>query len=170
MAVDLKQALHNWNGKSAQDIGDIYSARCQQDDFMPEVVSLMADLSLQRGATWLLKHALASGFTLKDDLSREIFGLLTALADWQSRLHLLQSLPSLPIPVADKQRLELFLRACLSDSNKFVRAWAYNGFYLLACAYPEYREEVRQFFQLAMQDEPASVKARLRNIQREMDW
>jgi hypothetical protein len=58
----------------------------------------------------------------------------------------------------------LFLRTCLADENKFVRAWAYNGFYLLSQQYPEYQQETEQFFAMAMRDEAASVKARIRNI------
>ena len=58
----------------------------------------------------------------------------------------------------------MFLRNCLVDNNKFVRAWAYNGFYELAVQYPEYEKETKQFFEMAMRDEAPSVKSRIRNI------
>jgi len=57
--------------------------------------------------------------------------------------------------------VEIFLRVCLLDNNKFVRAWAYKGFYELAVQYPK---ETRQFFEMAMRDEAPSVKSRIRNI------
>lgn len=58
----------------------------------------------------------------------------------------------------------MFLRNCLISDNKFVRAWAYNGFYELALQYPAYKTEVKKFLDMAMKDEAASVKARVRNI------
>ena len=51
-----------------------------------------------------------------------------------------------------------------SRQEKFVRAWAYNGFYLLAVQHGEYEAEARQLLTMALRDEPASVKARVRNV------
>ena len=70
--------------------------------------------------------------------------------------------------IAENQTEKLYyhLRHCLSDTNKFVRAWSYNGLAELAKQYPQYRGEVKQLFELAQNDdsEAASVKARIRNI------
>jgi hypothetical protein len=63
-----------------------------------------------------------------------------------------------------RSELERFVRIKLSDPNKFVRAWAYKGFYELAKAFPEYQTEASQFFEMAMRDEPASVKTRVGKI------
>jgi len=60
--------------------------------------------------------------------------------------------------------VEAFLKKCLVDDNKFIRAWAYNGFYELSVQYPEHKDETKQFFEMAMRDEAPSVKSRIRNI------
>ena len=78
--------------------------------------------------------------------------------------HILQCLPYLAIPKKDKDKVQRFLRKCLVEDNKFLRAWAYNGFYELAVQYPEHVEETKQFFEMAMRDEAPSVKARIRNM------
>ena len=52
------------------------------------------------------------------------------------------------------------------ENNKLVRAWAYNGFYEISRQYPEYKEETKKLFAMAMKDEAPSVKARIRNIMR----
>ncbi len=52
----------------------------------------------------------------------------------------------------------------LTDHNKFVRAWSYNGFFELSRQHSEYLDETKQFFQMTMRDEAPSVKARIRNI------
>jgi hypothetical protein len=70
----------------------------------------------------------------------------------------------MPISKNEIKTVEAFLRVSLTDSNKFIRAWAYNGFYEMAIQYPEYKNETKQFFEMAMRDEAASVKARIRNI------
>jgi hypothetical protein len=70
----------------------------------------------------------------------------------------------MPIGDADRIEVETFLRQTLNDSNKFVRAWSYNGFYQLARHFPQYREEAEAIFEMALRDEAASVKARVRNI------
>jgi len=56
------------------------------------------------------------------------------------------------------------------SENKFVRSWAYNGFYGLSRQYPEYIQETKQFFEVAMKDEAPSVKARIRNVTKNSLW
>ncbi len=68
----------------------------------------------------------------------------------------------LPIPLQSVKYVEAFARDCLCDNNKFVRAWAYNAFYLLSRQYPVYRDEAEQFLKMGLADEPASVQARIR--------
>ena len=60
------------------------------------------------------------------------------------------------------------MRHNLTATNKFVRAWSYNGLYELARRDPVYLPEVEQIFELALRDEAPSVKARIRNLQKEM--
>ncbi len=79
-------------------------------------------------------------------------------------MHALQCLPFLTIDQSEKKLVETFLRITLSGQNKFVRAWSYNGFYELARQYPEYQAETKILFEMAMNDEAASVKARVRNL------
>ncbi len=70
----------------------------------------------------------------------------------------------MPIRAGRKKRLEAFLRECLEDRNKFVRAWAYGGFHQLAVEHAEYRGEAVQLFEKALDEEAASVKARVRKV------
>ncbi len=160
----IKRAIAQWDGKSVNDIGDIY--HCYHDDplFVPTIIDLLANVSLQKGATWLLKRHLENKNRLTDAEIAEIYDRLKIMAQLESRLHILQCLPFIPVMKSRKKKVESFLRACLLDNNKFVRAWAYNGFYELAVQYPEYKKETRQFFEMAMRDEAPSVKSRIRNI------
>jgi hypothetical protein len=133
------------------------------------LIKLMSS-PVQNGASRLLKMHLESGGETTLTESEQLFQLLTYLSNWESKLHLLQLIQYVPISPASKPEVEGFLRDSLVDENNFVRAWAYDGFYRIASQYPEYREEVRKFFQLAHRDEAPSVLARLRQILKKDDW
>lgn len=161
---DLPGAIQSWDQKSSSDIQDVYQSFCGLADFSDALLSLLAVENCQRGATWLLKHYLEQGGILSEAEVMAFYQRFDDLAQWEARLHCLQSMPYLPLPENARSQLELFIRENLVDENKFVRAWSYNGFYLLARSFPDLRKEAEEFFDLAMRDEAASVKARIRNI------
>ena len=162
--MDIQTDIKQWDGKSAKDIGDIYQRYCNAASFSSIIIGMIDNESLQKGATWLLKHHLEQKRQLTTKEIHTVFNTLTKLEPWESKLQILQSLPYLPVQKRDKKKVEVFLRKCLVETNKFVRAWAYNGFYELAVQYPEYQQETQLFLEMAMRDEAPSVKARIRNI------
>jgi len=162
--MSLKREILRWNGKSVDELREIYTRHHDTARLFSRIITLIAHPSTQKGATKLLKLHLQSGQKLKPSEVVKLCQQLRLLKHWQSRLHALQCLSSIPIPIAEKSRVEAFLRTCLIEDTKFVRAWAYSGFYELASQYPEYRKEVEQFFRLALKDEVGSVQARIRNV------
>ncbi|WP_298862440.1 hypothetical protein [uncultured Gimesia sp.] len=168
--MSLQQEIAVWNGKSVEDLEEIYERHGSETGVGVELVLLLKEPALQRGVSWLLKRYLEEGkggALSTDDLNR-VFESLSDLEEWESKLHLLQSLPFLTIGKRNVKRVESFLRGCVESENKFVRAWAYNGFYELALQHPKYQTEVDQILGHAMQDEAASVKARIRNIRKDL--
>ncbi len=162
--MTLEKQLIAWDGKSTDVISAIYASQIDNDTFISEVITLIEHSCYEKGATWLLKHHLESGGTLQIVDINSLYQGFADLQGWEARLHALQSMPYMPITKPMKTIVEMFVRHGLTDSNKFVRAWAYNGFYELALQYPEYQAEALQFFNMALKDEAASVKARVRNI------
>lgn len=162
--MDLQSAIAQWNGKSADDITAIYNELCAHPNFIQQVIQLISDSDSQKGVTWLLKHWFDEKNSLESKQVEQIYQQLPKLNHWESKLHILQSIPYMPITQQQKNAVEAFLRITLTDSNKFVRAWSYNGFHQLAMQHKEYTDEVKSFFEMAMKDEAASVKARIRNI------
>lgn len=162
--MSIEQEIAAWDGKSADEIREIYASYSAQPDFADTVIRLIHRVPAQRGATWLLKAWLESGNSLEKGQVREVYSLLPALEHWETKLHVLQCIPFMPIEAGVSENVDAFLRAAVTDSNKFVRAWSYNGFYELATQFPEYRAEVEERLASAMEDEAASVKARIRNI------
>ncbi len=165
--MSIKSEITAWNGKSVNDIGAIYSRYHQRNNFANEVISYLSHAELQKGATWLLKKYLESGGYIAPGEVKNIYSFLSKLECWESKLHVLQSIPFMPISKTDKKKVEGFLRECLMDNNKFIRAWAYNGFNELSIQYNEYRQETEQFFEMAMRDEAPSVRSRIKNIMKQ---
>ncbi|MCW8932626.1 MAG: hypothetical protein OQL19_20625 [Gammaproteobacteria bacterium] len=144
--MTLKHDLENWDGKSSIDIEEIHRKYSQNSFFIQELLLLIKIIPLQKGASWILKKYLEAGGKLKKKEQSKIIGLLNDFEHWESKLHLLQCFPYLLISKNEVKMVETFLRNCLSDSNKFLRAWSYNGFYELSSQYPEYQQETKQFF------------------------
>jgi len=164
--MSLQREIRNWDGKTVDALQTIYERHGSDPGFGAELVQMLKSPDSQVGASWLIKRYLEAGCVLKSVEVRSVFQRLSHLEDWQSKLHLLQCLPYLSIDKSHVKYLEPFLRACLDEKNKFVRAWAYNGFYELALQHPSYQIEVDQLLEQAMQDEAPSVKARIRNIRK----
>jgi len=162
--MSIKQEIISWDGKSSRDITAIYNRHSNENSFSSKLIEFSQQAELQKGATWLIKHHLECGWKIQSKEIATIYKHLPKLEHWETKLHILQCIPYMPINKTAKKYVEFFLRKCLSDNNKFVRAWTYNGFYLLSLQHSEYQQETQQLFELAMTDEAASVKARIRNI------
>jgi hypothetical protein len=167
-AITLEDEIRNWDGKSKEAIAAVYQRYFGEKNFVGELIAFIDnDEALQNGATWLLKHHCENGGTFKAADSKLLFSKARHLGSWPGRLHFLQLMPYMPVKHAAPADLASFLSECLTDKNKFVRAWAYNGFHLLAQEYAEYQVESKQLIEQAMENEAASVRARIRNILRE---
>jgi hypothetical protein len=127
-----------------------------------DVISLLDRAGHTCAVTWLLKHHLQQGNTITDDAARALYLVLPELLDWESRLHILQMMPMLPVPTDLGGHVEANLRDGITHPNKFVRAWSYSGMYDLAKIRPELTDDVRGLFEMALRDEPPSVSARVR--------
>lgn len=158
----LSTQLRQWDGKSTQQIRQIYANHWDNADFLPELIDLLKETATQEGASWCIKHYLEKSGIITAEAINHILTRLETLESWQSQLHILQCLPYWQIPDESKLTLERFLRSGLIHNNKFVRAWSYGGFYQLSQQYPEYEKEAQEFIEMAMRDEAASVKARIR--------
>lgn len=161
--MHIEQEIASWDGKSAVDIKAIYDAHNAESNFADTIVALTFTETCGKGASWLLKTWLEAGNELEQPQIEKIYGSLDQLKPWEAKLHVLQSIPFMPIAETVCSNLYAFLRITLTDSNKFVRAWSYNGLYELSRQHSKYIDETKEYFEMAMRDEVPSVKARIRN-------
>ena len=162
--LNIKEIIKDWNGRSVGDMEEVYRMYYGEPTFISQLLGCLNDSSYHVGATWLMKHHFTEGHTLTAGEVKKIYRAAMKMNHWMSKLLILQSVPYMPIGKADVKYVEPFVRACLKDENKMVRAWAYNGFYELAVQYPSYQKEARELLKEGMKDEAGSVIARIRNI------
>lgn len=162
--MNFQHEIETWDGKTVAALDDLFARYGRETEFVATLIAYLEQPILQVGASWLIKKVAESDRAIPPNEVHAIYALLPQLEAWQTKLHILQSIPFLPISDNQKSAVEAFLRACLLDKNKFVRAWAYNGFYELARQHTDYHDEMMALFDRALHEEAASVKARIRNL------
>ena len=162
--MDLAQHIKQWDGQSVSDLHDIYRQHSHSEQFFQQITSLCVNKDCELGATWLLKHHVECTGELDIKGFQTVLLHLPKFKQWQAQLHILQILNKSNITASARPVLEPFLRYGLSDANKLIRTWCFNGMYELAIKYPELQQEVLSLLTMAVQDEPASVKARIRKL------
>ena len=170
--IDLKQALSEFDGKHTDRLESLAEHLDPDAATIRKLYTLAGrdEPQFQVGATWILKRLLEQGAPFSRSQSRRCIDLLMGTSHWEARLHLLQMLAELDIAEAQCPGLRLALVRGLEDKNKLVRAWSYNGLAVLATQYPEFRAEVTRLLDAGQQDPAASVRARIRNVQKSADW
>jgi hypothetical protein len=133
-------------------------------------VTLSADQEqkIQTGATWLLKRLAENHHQFNPQHLIALFGSLSELTHWISKLHVCQMLHYVAIPEDSARNVASFLERNLWDDNKFLRAWSYSGFYELARQHQNYFDYAMEQLELGEADHAASVKARIRKIRKAM--
>ena len=166
--MSLSVMIRTWTGPSTERLEAAYTRFGGDADFISQLIGCMDDPSMERAATWLLKHHLEQvGSSCSVQESAGLYRRAPKLAHWESRLHVLQSMRFVPVPARQARAAERFLDACLAEDNKFVRAWAYSGYYELAAVHDRYREETLAMLEDAIaHEEAASVRARVRKLLR----
>jgi hypothetical protein len=162
----LDTLLNEFDGKNIERLVRISEAWRPDTKLLQHLVqfSETADAHAQVGATWLLKRYQEAGAQFPESLVARLLEVMAAVERWESRLHLLQMLPGLPIPNSCARQLRQLLLAWTQDRNLFVRSWAYSGLHRLASIYPKYRREIIPLLDRAETEEGASVRARLRQL------
>lgn len=162
--MGVEHDLKAWNGKSADDIREIYQQHRDAPGFEAEILELLRHGKLQAGATWLLKRHVVQAGGMAVDHAEMLYRSLDGLQDWEAKLHVLQCMAYVPVPESSKRDVRTFLLRGTENDRTFVRAWSYSGLHELAAQYPEYREETRRLLARAVQCESPSVKARIRKV------
>lgn len=149
---------------STDSLQKVYACHQSQSAFIDALLQLLERPEHQDNASWLIKYHTEQAGGLSLSQQQRFYQLWPVLLSWQSQLHCLQIMEVNPVPESLDVTLMPLLKHWLQGKNKFVRAWSYNGMYLLAKQSPAYTEEVKTYLQRGLTDEAPSVKARLKKL------
>ena len=164
--MDIARMLLSYDGKQVAPFRAVAEAVQEMPgQAIPQLLDLAAgeEPALQVGATWVIKHLAERGEAPTGGLAARAIDLLGLLQAPDAVLHLLQTLPYMEIPADRTVALRRRLGRLTGSRHAFVRAWAYNGFGVLAAGNPTLLTEVEERFEAATERETAAVKARIRH-------
>lgn len=165
MNSELNSKLKLWDGVHTEYLTELYGVNSLSLDFFENLVAICVnEQDLQKTATWLIKHHYDNGQKLPGFLTERLLTSCKTVENWEAKLHLLQLLPYFKLTNKSIIITEDFTRKCLEDNNKFVKAWAYNGLYVLTKYIPELTTELEFICQRAMETESAAIKSRVKKI------
>ena len=165
MISELISKLSQWDGIHIEFLKELYNLHSSNVDFFENLVLICTlEQNLQKTATWLIKHHYDNGKNLTNHNSENLLNCCLKIENWEAKLHILQLVPFFPISNNSYVILEDFIRKCLIDKNKFVRAWAFSGLYELTKFNPLLKSELELMCQNAMKTETAAIKSRVKKI------
>ena len=165
MNMSLIDKLKSWDGVHVSYLTELYNSFSSSTEFFKNVINICKNNpELHIPATWLVKHHYDQGNSLPYLLTEEYLKECANFNVWEAKLHLLQVFPHFNLSDNSVVLMEDFVRDCLTDKKKFVKAWAYNGLFALTKYNPELVTEVEFICNKAMQTESAAIKAKVRKI------
>lgn len=170
--MSIAARLEQFDGKHVAVLACLSELIQPTPETIRELVAMAdnQDAKMQTAATWLLKRFQDRGRTFDESEQLDLMVMLGRVTHWEARLHLLQMLSGWTVPNDRARPLVNILRELLTDDNKFVRAWAYNGLTEVAAQHPSYRGAVNELLSHAAEREAPAVKARIRNIRKRARW
>lgn len=168
----LTQALFDFDGKSTAPMERFAAAYSADARLVADLCDFAGgdDRNVQAAATWLLKRFGVTGAQLSPSQSETLLSLLIQETGWLSRIHVLQMMDALIVPLSLAAPLMSALAAQATGANTFIRAWSVHGAATLADQHPEFRDRALDLLAAAEQDEAASVRARIRRTRQAFDW
>jgi len=170
--MNLIDELGKFDGKRTAPLDKVAQQILHRKGIVNELIAFAQsnDIKIQSAATWLLKNLNEQSHLFSEVQTVNLIGLLSNLNNWDAKLHVLQILPSLTIPSQQFDPLQRNLKENTRSENKLLRAWSFNGLAVLADQHSSLRTEVNGILSSAQNDEAASVRARIRQISKSLDW
>lgn len=169
--MSIRDELEAYDGKHTDVLEGILSRHRSTNSFVGSLVPLVAeeDQKLQTAATRRLNTLAENDVQFRLEHLLALFGSLSELTHWISKLHVCQMLQYVAIPDESARNVVWFLERNLWDENGFLRAWSYNGFYELASQHRKYIPYAMEQLDRGEADQAGSVRARIRNIRKALN-
>ena len=169
---DVRAALLAFDGKHTAPLETFVRHLDVSPGLIDELLDYAAtdDDPIPAAATWVLRRIAEAGAMWTAAQRTEFVRCLDHASSWETRLHLLQTIPLLRFTRAQAGKLIPILRTCLEDRRAFVRTWSYQAFAAIGDDHDGFRDDVHEIIAIGERETAASVRARIRHIRAEHDW
>jgi len=168
----LRSILENFDGKEIASLQVLKSGWTLDSRTLEALLTIMEneDDRQQIGASWIVLNYPELHSYFGEPERARLMEILASQVHWQVTLHILQFLPFLNLSCAEYREAHPILIELADHQRPFVRAWSYNALYLAADKNEELRPSVSPLLRAALNDEKASVRARIRNAAGRSTW
>lgn len=171
VADRIEVQLASFDGKATEALEAILLRLEYSPELGDELLELVSSeqIHLSIGSTWLLEALLEEGNRLDLKQAARLGRSLEAIDDDWARLHVCQSMRFLDVPSRNTGQFARFLDRCFETEHKFLRAWALDGWWRLARQHERYLGRALEVLARGEAEEVASVRARARQLRREIE-
>ena len=172
MQAELFEHLLQYDRKDTAILKVLGSTFASDPDYADALVELSSSEHPQVacGATWLLKAFVETGGSLSPSQTRDLISSLEQIAEWDAQLHVCQSVAKLTIPAVSADTLYAWLEKLINHERPFVRAWSIDAFCRLADQHNSFLPNAEKALKRSADDPAASVRARVRNLQKSFPY
>jgi hypothetical protein len=164
MNEKIIRAIEGYDGKHTNSLVNASLLSPTKNDISALISALDTDKKFEEAGSWILKAWAENGYQYSENQIHSWFIKTEGLEHWGATLHFCQALESITVPKSLEPELFSFLLHKTNSDNKLVRAWSYNGLFVIAKQNNSLMPNAIKYIKKGKNDEAASVRARVRII------
>lgn len=166
----IDRAIAGFDGRHVASLESVSSRLQASPAVLRDLVAkcLSGNEAAQVAASWILRRLLERGAVPPPGTLDRLIAGMGRIEGWETRLHLAQSFQWLAPNEAQALTAARVLADWYGSEKSFVRAWACDAIWRLGLRHGGLEAEARRIAALAEADPAASVRARARNLPREL--
>jgi hypothetical protein len=167
----LLEILANGKRNQMDDLDEVLQLALKHEAVVADLVELSAyeRANVAVRAVWVIRKIAETNPALLAKSKRHLFAKLVQSPHWEVKAELCHIIPALALKPTETKQAIKFFESCQNEASKVVRAWGLNGLYEMAKLHPSLIPRVSGLLNEALKSDIPSIRARARNILKEME-
>ncbi|GEM_PF-5998054 len=167
----LLQILAKGKRNQIDDLDEVLQLALKHETFVADLVEFSAHqrANVAARAIWVIQKIADTNPVLLLKHKHRIINKLTKSSHWEVKAELCHVIPKLSLTRKESLVAIAFFESCQRDASKIVRAWSLNGLYELSKSIPSLIPKVFGLLNEALKSDVPSIRARARNIIKELE-
>ena len=169
--ASLENLLANGKRNQTDDLDKFVAQAIENNRLVAEIVALSNHnkANIAARAIWIVRKITENSPELLSKYKPILLHDLTQSPFWEVKAELCHIIPKLKMDYEEIKGAIAFFKNNLNDKSKIVKAWSLDALYELSKIEPKIAPEVQKLLNIALEDEAASVRARVRKILKKAD-